>query len=62
MDQDQIKAIFDQQAAGYDTQWARTAAIRDCLYFLLDSMFAGLPADARILCVGIGTADGAGAP
>lgn len=55
MDQDQIKAIFDQQAAGYDTQWARTAAIRDCLYFLLDSMFAGLPADARILCVGVGT-------
>ena len=55
MDQDQIKAIFDQQAAGYDTQWARTAAIRDCLYFLLDSMFASLPADARVLCVGVGT-------
>lgn len=55
MDQSEIKAIFDQQAAGYDAQWARTAAIRDCLYFLLDAMFAGLPADARILCVGVGT-------
>jgi tRNA (cmo5U34)-methyltransferase len=55
MRQDEIKAIFDQQAAGYDAQWARTAPIRDCLHLLLDSLFAGLPADARILCVGAGT-------
>lgn len=55
MDQDQIKAIFDHQAASYDTQWARTAAIKDCLYFLLPSLFADLPADARVLCVGVGT-------
>lgn len=55
MDQDQIKALFDQQAAGYDTQWARTAPIRECLHFLLDSLFADLPDDARILCVGAGT-------
>lgn len=55
MRQDEIKAIFDQQAAGYDTQWARTAAIKDCLYFLLESLFAGLPPDARILSVGTGT-------
>ena len=55
MDQDQIKSIFDQQAAGYDKQWAKTAAIKECLHFLLDSMFAELPADARVLCVGVGT-------
>lgn len=55
MKQEEIKAIFDQQAAGYDTQWAKTAPIRDCLYFLLHSLFAGLPDDARILCVGVGT-------
>ncbi|MCR9118338.1 MAG: class I SAM-dependent methyltransferase [bacterium] len=55
MHQDEIKAIFDQQASGYDTQWAKTAAINHCLYFLLDSMFAELPADARVLCVGVGT-------
>ncbi|MDX3774009.1 class I SAM-dependent methyltransferase [Chromatiaceae bacterium AAb-1] len=55
MHQDEIKAIFDQQAAGYDTQWAKTAPIKDCLYFLLESLFTGLPADARILCVGVGT-------
>jgi tRNA (cmo5U34)-methyltransferase len=55
MHRDEIKAIFDQQAAGYDTQWAKTAPIKDCLYFLLESFFTELPADARILCVGVGT-------
>jgi len=55
MHQDEIKAIFDQQAAGYDAQWAKTAPIKDCLYFLLESQFAGLPRDAHILCVGVGT-------
>lgn len=55
MHQDEIKAIFDQQAANYDKQWAKTAAIRHCLHFLLESQFAKLPADARILCVGAGT-------
>ena len=55
MDQDQIKALFDQQAEGYDTQWVKTAPIRECLHFLLDSLFTDLPDDARILCVGAGT-------
>ncbi|MGC3981069.1 MAG: class I SAM-dependent methyltransferase [Steroidobacteraceae bacterium] len=55
MHQDQIKALFDQQAAGYDIQWAKTAPIRHCLHLLLASFFAELPKDARILCVGVGT-------
>lgn len=55
MHQDEIKALFDQQAANYDTQWAKTAPIRECLHLLLDSLFAELPTDARILCVGVGT-------
>lgn len=55
MHQDDIKALFDQQAASYDTQWAKTAPIRDCLHLLLDALFAGLPDEARILCVGVGT-------
>lgn len=55
MHQDDIKALFDQQAASYDAQWARTAPIKDCLYFLVESLFAELPANARILCVGMGT-------
>lgn len=52
---EELKAVFDQQASGYDKQWARMAPIRDGLHFLLESIFADLPADARILCVGAGT-------
>lgn len=55
MNQNDLKNLFDQQAASYDTQWAKTAPIRHCLHLLLDSMFSGLPADAKILCVGLGT-------
>lgn len=57
MTQDEIKALFDQQAATYDTQWAKTAPIRNSLHLLLSSMFAELPEDAKILCVGVGTGD-----
>ena len=49
-----ISSLFDQQAAGYDRQWAKTAPIRDCL-FLLEPLLAPLPAEARVLCVGVGT-------
>jgi tRNA (cmo5U34)-methyltransferase len=55
MNNDQLKAIFDQQASGYDTRLTKMAPIHNGLYFLLDSVFAELPADARILCVGVGT-------
>ena len=55
MRNEELKALFDQQAAGYDKQWAGMAPIRDLLYFLLDALFADLPEDARILCVGVGT-------
>jgi tRNA (cmo5U34)-methyltransferase len=49
MDKDAVKAIFDQQAAGYDQQWARLAPVRDCLHLLVQSVFARLPAEARLL-------------
>ncbi|MFI8735703.1 class I SAM-dependent methyltransferase [Ectopseudomonas toyotomiensis] len=55
MRDEEIKALFDQQAAGYDKQWAGMAPIREALYLLLDALFIDLPADARILCVGAGT-------
>lgn len=55
MQREELKVVFDQMAAGYDKQWARMAPIRESLHFLLGSVFAGLPADARILCVGVGT-------
>jgi tRNA (cmo5U34)-methyltransferase len=55
MEQHQLDALFDQQAAGYDAQWARIAPIRESLHFLLETVFAELPEDARLLCVGAGT-------
>ncbi len=55
MNQDELTALFDQQATNYDKQWAKTSPIRDCLHLLLDSLFADLPANAHILCVGAGT-------
>src|SRR5690606_17407265 len=55
MQPDAIRELFDQQAAGYDRQWEKTAPIRQCLHFLLESAFAGLPEQAHVLCVGVGT-------
>lgn len=55
MNRDQIKSTFDRQAPTYDQQWSKLVAIRDCLHLLLGSVFATLPAQARILCVGAGT-------
>lgn len=57
MRSDEIKAVFDQQAARYDERWARTAPIRDALHFLLQAVFAPLPAEARVLCIGAGTGE-----
>jgi hypothetical protein len=57
MHQDEIKALFDRQAANYDAQWAKTVPIRNCLHLLLGSLFVELPSDARVLCVGVGTGD-----
>ncbi|KAB8142238.1 class I SAM-dependent methyltransferase [Chloroflexia bacterium SDU3-3] len=55
MHQDKITAIFDRQAASYDQQWGRIAAISEALHLLSGAVLAGLPARARILCVGAGT-------
>lgn len=55
MQPEEIKEIFDQQAATYDQQWARMAAINNGLYFLMESVLASLPKAAHILCVGAGT-------
>lgn len=55
MEQQALDTLFDKQAAGYDAQWARMAPIRESLHFLLETVFADLPDDARLLCVGAGT-------
>lgn len=47
--------MFDRMASGYDSKLARMAPINNALYFLLESVLAELPKEARILCVGVGT-------
>jgi len=55
MNREETAALFDQQAAGYDSQWARMAPVRDGLYFLVEAAFASLADDAHVLGVGVGT-------
>jgi tRNA (cmo5U34)-methyltransferase len=57
MRNDEIIAIFDQQAASYDERWAMTSPIREALHLLLRAVFANLPDNASILCVGAGTGE-----
>ncbi len=52
----QPSVAFDQDhAAKYDVRFAKLAAMRDALHLLISAVFADLPTDARILCVGAGT-------
>lgn len=55
MDRNEVAALFEQQAAGYDTQWERMSPVRDALYFLIEAALGKLPANARVLSVGSGT-------
>lgn len=56
MQSQQTHQFFDQaQAAEYDNRFAKLAPIRDALHLLISAIFADLPEDARILCVGAGT-------
>ncbi|MBW4666332.1 MAG: class I SAM-dependent methyltransferase [Cyanomargarita calcarea GSE-NOS-MK-12-04C] len=48
--------IFDQErASSYDERFAKLAPLRDALHLLIHLVLSELPADARILCVGVGT-------
>jgi len=55
INQDELKAVFDQQASGYEKQQMKLAPIHDGLYFQLEWIFSELPQTAQILCVGLGT-------
>lgn len=54
MNQDELKAVFDKQASGYEEQQKKLAPVHDGLYFQLEWIFSELPQAARILCVGLG--------
>lgn len=48
--------IFDEErAASYDARAAKLTPLRDTLHLLTRLVLSELPADARILCVGVGT-------
>lgn len=56
MHQQEPQQHFNQKTAStYDTQWAKLAPLRDALHLLMSAVFAGLPENARVLCVGAGT-------
>ncbi|MCX5771264.1 MAG: class I SAM-dependent methyltransferase [Candidatus Hydrogenedentes bacterium] len=55
MNDDELRGVFDRMASAYDSKVARMAPINNGLYFLLESVLAELPQEARILCVGVGT-------
>lgn len=55
MQQEELTANFDRQAASYDDQWKKLAPVKDALHLLIRAVFSGLPADAHVLCVGAGT-------
>lgn len=49
-------ARFNQQGgAAYKNAWAKLAPTRDALHLLMQSILLDLPADTRVLCVGVGT-------
>lgn len=56
MSENQPVNHFDEsRAARYDERFARLAPMREALHFLTAMALQGLPADARVLCVGAGT-------
>ncbi|KAB2925320.1 MAG: class I SAM-dependent methyltransferase [Dechloromonas sp.] len=54
MNQEELKAVFDKQAYGYEEQQKKLAPVHEGLYFQLEWIFSELPKTARILCVGLG--------
>ena len=48
--------VFDRERAStYDIRAAKIAPLRDALHLSIRLVLSELPADARILCVGVGT-------
>lgn len=54
MNKEELKAVFDKQASGYEEQQKKLGPVHNGLYFQLEWIFSELPQAARILCVGLG--------
>jgi tRNA (cmo5U34)-methyltransferase len=53
---DKASEFFNQKVAeAYDERFSKISAVRDNLSLLIRLVLEDLPADARILCVGVGT-------
>jgi tRNA (cmo5U34)-methyltransferase len=53
---EELSVAFDREhASKYDQRFEKLAAMRDALHLLISAVFADLPTDARVLCVGAGT-------
>jgi tRNA (cmo5U34)-methyltransferase len=48
-------AFNEEHAASYDQRFAKLAPMKDALHLLMRLIFAKLPNNARILCIGAGT-------
>lgn len=55
MRQEELTALFDQQAASYDEQWKKLAPVNEALHLLMRAVLSGRPRDAQVLCIGAGT-------
>ena len=56
MQNQESSIVFDQErASSYDKRFAKLAPLNDALYLLIRLVLSELPANARILCVGVGT-------
>jgi len=56
MSQPSSPNAFDaQHAAAYDDRWVPLAPLRDSLHLQMRFVLQSLPADAQVLCVGVGT-------
>lgn len=58
MAEKKVTELFGKSAAEtYDERFSKTRAIKDNLHLLIRLILDGLPSDASVLCVGIGTGD-----
>lgn len=56
MNNQESPAVFNQErASSYDKQRAKMAPMKDALHLCMRMVLSDLPANARVLCIGVGT-------